>query len=160
MLLLKVTERQPAIVWRHAEGIDVLDREGHRVATLKDLAEAGPLPIVAGEGAADHVPQALRLVRAAEPVVDRLVGLRRVGDRRWDVVLTRGQRIALPEAAPAAALDRALAMHAAKDLLDLDIRVVDLRIPERPVLRLTGPARDELRRLQDLERLSYLTEDE
>ncbi|WGH79028.1 cell division protein FtsQ/DivIB [Jannaschia ovalis] len=159
VLLLKVTEREPAVVWRHAEGIDVLDAEGHRVATLDDLAAAGALPIIAGEGASAHVPQALRLVRAADPVTDRLVGLTRVGDRRWDVVLTRGQRIALPETAPAAALDRALAMHAAKDVLNRDISVVDLRIPDRPILRLTGPARDELRRLQELERLSYFSED-
>ncbi len=160
VLLLKVTERQPAVIWQNADGLDVLDATGHRVATLDTLKAAGPLPLIAGEGASEAVPEALALIEAAAPITDRLVGLTRIGNRRWDVVLTREQRILLPEDAPAAALDRALAMHEAKDVLSRDVRIVDLRLPDRPVLRLTAPARDELRRLQELERLSYREESE
>nr|WP_281493971.1 cell division protein FtsQ/DivIB [Jannaschia sp. S6380] len=157
VLLLKITERQPAVAWQRDRGVEILDATGHRVATLDDLSTAGALPLVAGEGADAHVPEALALIDAAAPITDRLVGLTRIGNRRWDVVLTRDQRIALPEIGPAAALDRALAMHAAKDVLARDVAMVDLRLPDRPVLRLSEPAREELRRLQDLERLS-LTE--
>jgi len=154
VLLLKVTERAPAVVWQHEDGIEVLDATGHRVATLDDIAASGGLPLIGGIGAEEHVPEALALVEVALPITDRLVGLSRVGNRRWDVQLTRGQRIMLPEEAPAAALDRALAMHAAKDVLARDVAAVDLRIANRPVLRLSQEARGELRRLQDLERLS------
>lgn len=154
VLLLKITERAPAVAWQHADGVEVLDATGHRVATLDKLAEAGDLPLIAGTGAEDDVPEALTLLAAATPIEDRLVGLTRVGNRRWDVILTEGKRIALPEEAPAAALDRALAMHAANDVLARDITVVDLRLPDRPILRLSAPARAELKRLQDLERLS------
>ncbi|SFJ53855.1 cell division protein FtsQ/DivIB [Jannaschia pohangensis] len=156
VLLLKVTERQPAVVWQHDEGIEVLDATGHRVATLSDIASAGGLPLIGGTGAEEHVPEALALIEVAAPITDRLVGLTRVGNRRWDVQLTRGQRIMLPEEAPAAALDRALAMQAAKDVLERDVAAVDLRIASRPILRLSPEARSELRRLQDLERLSLL----
>ena len=155
VLLLKVTERDPAVAWRRPRGVELLDTTGHRVATLDDISEAGPLPLIAGEGADREVPEALALIAAAAPIADRLVGLTRVGNRRWDVILTGDQRIALPEEAPAAALDRALAMHAARDVLNRDVKVVDLRLPRRPVLRLSEPARAELRRMRDLERLSY-----
>ena len=158
VLLLKVTEREPVVAWLSSDGVEVLDAEGRRVGAVDDLAQAGALPLIAGEGAEARVAEALRLVEAAQPVADRLVGLTRVGSRRWDVVLTRGQRILLPEAAPAAALDRSLALHAAEQILDRDVRVVDLRLPGRTVLRLSPVARDELAQLQDLERLSY-TED-
>ena len=158
VLLLRVTEREPAIAWQSESGVEVLDATGHRVAAVDGLAQAGALPLISGEGAETRVPEALRLVEAAQPVADRLVGLTRVGNRRWDVVLTGGQRILLPEAAPAAALDRSLALHAAEKVLDRDVRVVDLRLPGRTILRLTPVARDELAELQDLERLSY-TED-
>lgn len=154
VLLLKVTERTPAVAWKTDGGIEVLDATGHRVATLHNLETAGALPLIAGEGADTVVPEALTLIAAARPIVDRLVGLTRVGNRRWDVILTDDQVIALPEASPVAALDRALAMHAAKDVLSRDVRVVDLRISDRPVLRLTPEARSELKGLQDLERLS------
>ncbi|MEM8822510.1 MAG: cell division protein FtsQ/DivIB [Pseudomonadota bacterium] len=157
-LLLRITERTPAVAWMHDGRVEVLDADGRRVATLPTLEAAGPLPVIAGDGADKAVEEALRLVAAAAPVTDRLVGLTRIGNRRWDVILTRGQRIALPENAPAAALDRALAMDTAKDVLDRDVEVVDLRLPERPVLRLSGAAREELRQLQELERLTYKEE--
>ncbi|MGB3408015.1 MAG: cell division protein FtsQ/DivIB [Jannaschia sp.] len=160
VLLLKVTERTPAIAWVTADGVTVLDATGHHVARLDDLSTVGALPVMAGEGANLHVAEALRLFEAAQPVADRMVGLTRVGNRRWDVNLTGGQRILLPEATPAAALDRALALHSAKDILARDVTVVDLRLGNRPTLRLSQDARLELKRLQDLERLSYTSEDQ
>ncbi|MGC1261557.1 cell division protein FtsQ/DivIB [Jannaschia helgolandensis] len=156
VLLLRVTERTPAVAWSYDDGIEILDATGQRVATLSDIESAGGLPLIAGEGAEKNVPEALTLIAAASPINDRLIGLARIGNRRWDVVLTGDQRIALPEDAPAAALDRALAMNAAKDVLARDVRVVDLRLPGRPILRLSQPARAELKRLQDLERLSLV----
>ncbi|WP_259915068.1 cell division protein FtsQ/DivIB [Jannaschia sp. M317] len=155
VLLLKVTERTPAVAWLHEGSVTVLDPTGHHVARLDDIQRAGALPLISGEGADAAVGEALALYEAALPVADRIVGLTRMGNRRWDVILTDGQRILLPETAPAAALDRALALHAAKDVLSRDVRVVDLRLADRPTLRLSQPARSELKRLQDLERLSY-----
>ncbi len=68
------------------------------------------LPLIAGEGADEHVTEALDLVRAAGPLGARLRGLVRIGERRWDVVLDRDQRILLPEDAPVQALERVIAL--------------------------------------------------
>ncbi|MEO0860583.1 MAG: cell division protein FtsQ/DivIB [Pseudomonadota bacterium] len=159
VLLLRITERTPAVAWVSDGGVTVLDATGHHVAQLEDLSSAGSLPLIAGKDADAAVAEALALVAASAPVADRLVGLTRVGGRRWDVNLTRGQIIMLPEDGPAAALDRALALHSAKDVLSRDVKALDLRLADRPTLRLSDAARDELRRIQDLERLSY-TEDQ
>lgn len=155
VLLLRVTERTPAVAWVSDRGIDVLDAEGHRVATLHDLEAAGNLPLIAGKGAGRRVPEALALIEAAKPLEDRLIGLIRIGERRWDVTLTDGMQIMLPEVAPIEALDRALAMHAAKNLFERDIAALDLRLRQRPTLRLTATGHEDLTRLQQLERLSY-----
>jgi cell division protein FtsQ len=160
VLLLRVTERRPAIAWQHEGRLLALDAEGHHVAQLPDVSAAGALPLMAGAGADRAAGEALALIDAAAPVADRLVGLARIGGRRWDVVLTGGQRILLPEDAPAAALDRVLAMHAAHDVLNRDVRAVDLRLRDRPTLRLTASARDTLRAMQDEARLNYEREDE
>ena len=154
VLLLRVTERTPAVAFVTEDGVDVLDAGGTRVATVEDLDAAGPLPLIAGAGAGDAVPEALALIGAAGPVRDRLVGLVRMGGRRWDVVLSGGARILLPEQAPAEALDRAIAMHAAHDVLERDVVALDLRLRRRPTLRITVAARDEMQRLQELERLT------
>jgi cell division protein FtsQ len=80
-----------------------------------------------------------------------LRGLVRVGERRWDVVLDRDQRILLPEADPVPALERVIALDEATELLARDVAVVDMRNPSRPTLRLTAAAMEELRRLRAID---------
>ncbi len=69
-----------------------------------------------------------------------------MGERRWDVVLDHGQRIMLPQDRPVQALEHALALDRAEDLLARDVRAVDFRIADRPVLRLGLDAQNTLRR--------------
>jgi cell division protein FtsQ len=70
-----------------------------------------------------------------------------MGERRWDVVLDRDQRLMLPEVNPVRALDRTLALDSAEDLLARDFTHLDLRNPERPTLRLSARALDEFRQI-------------
>lgn len=151
ILQLEVEERVPAVVWRRAEGLELLDAEGHPVRPLGSRAARPDLPLIAGAGADAHVAEALDLVAAARPLWPRLRGLVRVGERRWDLVLDRGQRIMLPVAQPRRALDRVIAMDGAEDLLARDIAAVDMRLPERPTLRLNPQAMEELHRIRRIE---------
>ncbi|MFT6650871.1 MAG: cell division protein FtsQ, partial [Celeribacter sp.] len=104
----------------------------------------------AGEGAEREVAQALALLKSADPLMDRVRGIVRVGERRWDLVLDKDQRILLPEINPFAALAQVIALDQAQDLLVRDVRTVDMRNPNRPTLRITEVARDEFRRLKGL----------
>lgn len=138
VLEVTVRERVPMIVWRARDALELLDGDGHRVSALEKRSRRADLPLIAGEGADRAVPEALELFAAAEPIAGRLRGLLRIGERRWDLVLDRDQRIMLPEVEPVAALERVLALDAMNDLLRRDIVAVDLRDARRPVLRL-GP---------------------
>jgi cell division protein FtsQ len=140
-----VTERVPVMLWRHARGIELLDKTGHRVASATSREVRGDLPIIAGEGADRAAAEALALIDAAGPILPRLRGLERVGERRWDVVLDRGQRIKLPAEGALQALERAIALDRAQDMLDRDIAVVDLRHAARPVVRLELGAQNAIR---------------
>lgn len=148
VLRIGIEERVPAVVWRSADGLELLDATGHRVAGLAARADRADLPLLVGTGAEDAVPEALALVAAAKPIDSRLRGLLRVGERRWDIVLDRDQRILLPEAAPVAALEQVLALDEAQDLLDRNVTVVDMRLARRPTLRLADDAVTELRRIR------------
>ena len=92
--------------------------------------------------------EALEILAAAKPIADRVRGLRRMGERRWDVMLDRQQIIQLPVKDPVPALERVIALHSARDVLGRDVTVVDMRDGRRPVLRLSVPAVDELYRLR------------
>ncbi|MFN4154588.1 MAG: cell division protein FtsQ/DivIB [Paracoccaceae bacterium] len=151
VLEVAITEREPALLWRTSDGIEMLDATGHRVASLAERSDRPDLPIVAGDAADSATPEALALLAAAAPIASRVRGLVRVGERRWDVVLDRNQRILLPEIKPIAAIERLIALHQAGDLLGRDILTVDLRTEHRPVLRLAPYALNQLRTSQGID---------
>ncbi len=136
VLEIEVEERRPAAIWREDKALVMLDPTGHPVAPVEARTARPDLPLIAGKGADRRVEEALALFAAAEPIRDRLRGLLRVGERRWDLVLDRDQRIMLPEAGALAALEKAIALDVAQDMLERDVAVVDFRNPRRPVLRL------------------------
>lgn len=145
ILSATVTERQPALLWRHARGIDMLDKSGHRVASVTSRDVRPNLPLIAGDGADLATGEALALIDAAGPILPRLRGLVRKGERRWDVILDKGQKIMLPAEGAVTALEAAIALDHAQDMLGRDISVVDLRDPSRPIVRLGLDARNTLR---------------
>lgn len=151
ILQVVITERVPVAVWRTEDGLTLVDETGHRVAGLLSRADRADLPLIAGDGADAATPEALQLIAAAGPLTPRLRGLVRMGDRRWDVVLDRNQRILLPEKNPVQALERLLALDHAQDLMNRDILAVDLRSDHRPTLRLTPNALADIRRAQGLD---------
>lgn len=151
VLEIAVTERTPAMVWRTREGFELLDRDGHLVTELRPGDEIPRLPLIAGEGVPPFAAEALDLVAAAQPLEGRFLGLQRMGERRWDVVLNRNQRILLPEDDPIAALERVIALNSAQDLLGRDLSVVDMRQTNRPTIRMAERAVEELRRIRGLE---------
>lgn len=148
ILQIDVTERQPAVLWRTAQGLVLLDDKGARIAEVATRLEHPDLPLIAGDGAERHVPEALELVSAAAPLGTRLRGLVRMGERRWDLVLDRDQRIQLPPELPVLALERVIALSEAQDMLARDVAVVDMRIEARPTLRMTPEAMQDWWRIR------------
>ncbi len=146
VLSAAVTERVPALLWRHTSGIDLIDETGHRVASVTSRELRRDLPLIAGPGADRAAHEALALIDAIGPILPRLRGLERRGERRWDVVLDRGQRIMLPEDDALAALKQALALARDKDLLSRDVSIVDMRNPGQMVLRMGISAQNAIRR--------------
>lgn len=140
VLAVTVRERVPAVIWQTAGGMELLDPTGHRVATLLDRAARPDLPLIAGEGAETRVDEALAILAAVAPVAMRVRGLVRMGERRWDLVLDRDQRILLPADGAVAAAQRVMALDRAENLLSRDITVVDMRNSERPTIRLRAQA--------------------
>ena len=151
VLELAVTERLPSVVWRAPGLLELLDGQGRRVAALEERGRRSALPLIAGIGADTEVPEALKLHAAAAPIADRLRGIVRVGERRWDLVLDRGQKIMLPEDEPVIALERVMALHEAQDLLERDLSVVDMRNPNRATLRMRPDAVANLHMIKGIE---------
>ena len=151
IMQVTVRERDPVILWRTREGLDLVDTQGFVVAQAKTRQLHAEMPLMAGAGAENHVAEALALYSAAGPLAQRMRGVVRVGERRWDVVLDRGQRILLPEVGAVEALERVIALSQAQDMLARDIVTVDMRLADRPTIRISDRAVEEWWRIRQIE---------
>ena len=151
VLQITIDERLPAVVWRGRDGLELLDVNGLRVSSLGARSDRPDLPLIAGEGAYEDVPEALDILAAASPIEDRIRGLVRVGARRWDVVLDRGQRVMLPETGAVRAMERVIAMDKAEEMLARDLVTVDLRQSDRPTLRMSDGAFEQYKQIKIIE---------
>ncbi len=143
ILAAKLRQRAPVALWRSREGLSVIDIEGARISSADSRATRADLPVIVGAGADRAVVQALEVLAALAPLEPRLRGLVRMGERRWDVVLDRGQRILLPEEYPVQALERVIVLSQVQDLLARDLAVVDMRLAARPTLKMNKHAANE-----------------
>ncbi|MEM1075241.1 MAG: cell division protein FtsQ/DivIB [Pseudomonadota bacterium] len=140
VLHVEVEPRIPVVIWRSRVGLSMIDVTGAHIRDIAARTERPDLPLIAGAGASAHVKEALNLYRAAAPLGGRLRGIVRMGERRWDVVLDRDQRILLPETAALEALERVITLDAAQDILSRDVKRVDLRLGTRPTVQMSDAA--------------------
>ena len=148
VLQIKVDERITAALWRTHDGLFRIDGEGAYIGIALERADYPDLPILAGTGADEAVQEAQALMRVAATLGERVQGLVRMGERRWDVVLDRDQRIMLPETGAIAALERVIALNQVQDVLERDLARIDMRLPHRPTIRMNENAVKELWRIK------------
>ncbi len=135
-LLLRVEERQPMALWQHKGKFALIDVNGE-VILRRDLKRFADLVVVVGEGAREHAAELLKILRS-EPDLSILVSAAVwVSDRRWNLRMKGGIDVRLPEQNPAAAWTRLAEYEKAHQVLGRDVQLLDLRIPDRLIVRKT-----------------------
>lgn len=132
---VRLEERRPFAFWQKEGRISVIDREGKVVAT-ENIGQFGRLPLVVGAGAERAAGPMIDLMRTTPEVMDRTHALVRVSARRWNLRLRNGTDVLLPEGQEAAALARLAELHQRQNLMDRPLVAIDLRLPDKLVLRL------------------------
>lgn len=148
-LHVDIEPRVPVALWRATDNLRLIDAQGEFAGVIATRADRLDLPLIAGEGAHDQIQEALALFRNTGPLAPRVRGLVRMGERRWDIVLDRGQRIMLPETGAERALDRVIALDQTNNLLERDVVAIDLRNSTRATVQLSTEAASALRRVSD-----------
>lgn len=129
-LNITLIERRPAALWQRGGSYRLVDAEGV-VLNREKYPDTGALPVIVGEDAPRHV-RALIALLAAEPVLrPQVAAAVRVGGRRWNVRLTNGVTVMLPQDKPRAAWERFARLVEGEGLLTKAIRSVDMRIDDR-----------------------------
>lgn len=135
---VRIEERRPFAIWQRDGRFSVIDRDGKVVAT-DNVGAFGRLPLVVGPGADRAAAAMVDLLRTAPEVLERVHALVRVGDRRWNLRLRQGTDVLLPEGHDSEAIARLTELHAKQGLLDRPLAAIDLRQPDKLVLRLPPP---------------------
>jgi cell division protein FtsQ len=129
-----VIEREPFALWQRQGRFALIDRSG-RVIVENDVAPFAGLPLVVGTGAAPVAASLLDELARFPEVKHRVTAAVRVAERRWNLRLASGADVMLPEGAETAAIERLAALHRDAGLLDRGLVAIDMRLPDRLVLR-------------------------
>ncbi len=137
-IIVKLEERRPFAVWQSEGKFHLIDRDGQVVVAqdpTKDADAFQKLPLVVGAGAPEHATTLLDELAALPGLRDRVAAAVRIGERRWNLHLSNGIDVLLPEVGEAAALDKLMELQTTQTLLDRPLQVVDMRLPDRFVIR-------------------------
>lgn len=131
---VRLVERVPMALWQHDGRFMLIDRHGAQIET-EEVGRFGALPHIVGEDAGAAAGELLRML-AAEPGLERRVTAAvRVGGRRWNLRLDNGIDVMLPAENAAAAWSHLAEIEREHGVLGRDLRTIDLRLPDRLVLR-------------------------
>ena len=135
-IFMKVKEREPLAIWQHQGQFSLIDHEG--TVILRDkLDRFASLIVVVGEEAPKHAAKLLDIL-ASEPKLYKLVEAAVwVGGRRWNIRLTGNIDVRLPEIDAKHAWTRLGEYERTHSVLERDVKVLDLRMPDRLIVRKT-----------------------
>ncbi len=143
-LHISLTERSPLALWQHDGRFMVVDAAGGVIDV--DPGAYADLPLVVGANAADHAQGLLSMLATQPALAARVKASTLVGGRRWTLRLddiASGIDVRLPQEDPHRAWTRLARLEAEQGILEKDLRLIDLRLPSRVVVRLAEPATEE-----------------
>lgn len=143
-LHILIAERQPIALWQNKGRYFLIDHDGQIVGDQID--DYANLPLTVGEGAPDHAGELVALLSAEPTLKDRVKAATWVGDRRWSLMLDRtpdGIEIRLPEEDAVDAWHDLAKLDQQQSLLERQVSVIDMRLPDRLVLRAANAPREQ-----------------
>lgn len=142
VIYVDIEERRPAAIWQNAGTFALVDDSG-AVIGREPVARFPSLRIIVGPDAPESFAALFAALATRPEMLEHVKAAVRVGGRRWNLNLDNGMTVLLPEEGIARAW-RILANAAGSaSLLERDVVQIDLRIPDRLVLRLAPAAAKE-----------------
>lgn len=148
-VILTIEERRPLALWQNKGRFRLIDRDGE-VIRGQALERFSSLPVVVGPGAPAVTLEFLTMLQSQPGLAGRVKAAVRVGGRRWNVRLKGGIDVRLPAAGAKKAWARLAEYERKHKILERDVRVLDLRLPDRLIVR-EGPNRKKPKKKPDRE---------
>lgn len=132
-IYIGIVEKRPLVLWQHDKKLRLLDQKGAVIAT-DHIERFKDLKIVMGADAPQFAVDLMENLSGEPDLAKRVVAARRLGERRWDLVLDNEMVIKLPEQDMALALSRLADEERESGVLQRDIVGVDMREEGRMIV--------------------------
>jgi cell division protein FtsQ len=138
-LVVTVTEAEPLALWQRKQKLFLVSRTGKVIETA-DLRKYSKLLVIVGDNAPERAESLFDLLAQQPKLKERVTAAVFVGKRRWNLRFDNGVDVKLPEENPGAAWSRLADLQNQHGILERDVRIIDLRLPDQVVLRRAHPA--------------------
>lgn len=153
IIYIQVQPREPAIYWLNTNGLELLDPDGVSLGIVESGRPNLDLPLIAGTGASIAIDEAFFIYSISNSFSDEILGLVRIGERRWDIILKNGRKIMLPADELTKVYKNLIMENKVEKLLSVNFSLLDLRNPSRMMIRRQKDAKEaveiKLRRLEE-----------
>ena len=133
-VMVRLEERNALALWQNQGRFHLIDENGD-VIPVTSVKPYGQLLVVVGEDAPSHASALIQVLGTQSSLMRRVRAAVRVGGRRWNLRLDNDIDVRLPEADPVAAWARLAEYDRTNSILGRDISVLDLRLPDRLIVR-------------------------
>jgi cell division protein FtsQ len=140
-VVVNLQERRPFAIWQNQGKFVLVDRAGQVVAN-QDVAQFRHLPLIVGLGAPGAAADLLDALRERPALAEKVSASVRVGERRWNLRMSNGTDVMLPEGHEVVSLDRLMQLQQDHAVLDRPLVAIDMRLPDRLVFRPKAEAKD------------------
>jgi cell division protein FtsQ len=133
-LYVKIEERTPMAIWQRDKNLSLIDTEGV-VLTDKNLGRFKDFIILVGDDVPQRAPDLFKLLASEPEIYNKIEAAKSISNRRWDLVLKSGAIVKLPEEEVPLALRRLAKMQEDENILDKNIKSIDVRELTRITVR-------------------------
>jgi len=137
-LIVSVTEAAPMALWQRSQKLFLVSRDGAVIETA-NLGKYAKLLIIVGEDAPKKAQDLFDILAQEPELRTHVTAAVLVGKRRWNIRMDNDVDVKLPEDGALEAWRHFADLNRQDNLLDKDVTVVDLRQPDRVVVRQGHP---------------------
>lgn len=137
-LLVTVKEAEPLALWQRNQKLFLVSRTGKVIETA-DITKYAKLLVIVGDKAPERAEALFDLLAEQPELKNRVTAAVYVGKRRWNLRFDNGLDVKLPEESPEYAWRRLAQLQRQYGILDKDVSIIDLRLPDQVVFRQAHP---------------------
>jgi cell division protein FtsQ len=138
-IVIDILERTPVALWQKDGVVSAIAADGAVIDEMRDQRFA-TLPFVVGDGANERLSEFTALLDASAELRPKIVAGMLIGERRWDLKMSSGIEVKLPESDPIGAMATLVSLQRQSRILDRDILSLDLRVEGKVFARLSEEA--------------------